>query len=145
METVISNKERDCNTCMFHKQGQHPDDFCQRCLASPTLVYWLPIPDPVVSLAITSLTNKEPMSKPYDDAFRPEGSAFDTQVGGQHYKTMKIQPVEFCLANKFDFFQKDVIKYVTRRKGDKAKRIEDLNKAKHYLQMYIEAVEKDQI
>lgn len=72
-------------------------------------------------------------------------SAFDVQVGGDHYKTMAIQPVEFALANKLDFFQKDILKYTTRRKGDKAKRLEDLNKAKHYLEMYIEAVTKDQI
>lgn len=72
-------------------------------------------------------------------------SAFDIQIGGDHYKTMAIQPVEFALANKLDFFQKDILKYTTRRKGDKAKRLEDLNKAKHYLDMYIEAVEKDRI
>ena len=72
-------------------------------------------------------------------------SAFDTQVGGSHYKDMGIQPVEFALANKLDFFQKDILKYITRRKGDKAKRIEDLNKAKHYLDMYIESVIKDKI
>lgn len=72
-------------------------------------------------------------------------SAFDTQVGGGHYKDMAIQPVEFALANKLDFFQKDIIKYTTRRKGDKAKRLEDLEKAKHYLEMYIEAVRSDRI
>lgn len=72
-------------------------------------------------------------------------SAFDTQVGGDHYKSMKIQPIEFALANNLDFFQKDIIKYSTRRKGDKAKRLEDLHKCKHYLEMYIEAVIKDQI
>jgi hypothetical protein len=37
------------------------------------------------------------------------------------------------------------LKYTTRRKGDKTKRLEDLNKAKHYLDMYIEAVSKDRI
>lgn len=66
-------------------------------------------------------------------------------VGGNHYLTMAIQPLEFALANKLDFFQKDIIKYVTRRKGDKAKRLEDLEKAAHYLEMYIDAVTKDQI
>lgn len=63
------------------------------------------------------------------------------QVGGTHYLTMKIQPLEFATANHLDFFQKDILKYITRRKGDKAKRIEDLRKASHYLAMYIEAVE----
>lgn len=72
-------------------------------------------------------------------------SAFDVQVGGNHYKNMKIQPVEFALANGLDFFQKDIVKYITRSKGDKTKRLEDLNKARHYLDMYIEAITKDQI
>lgn len=68
--------------------------------------------------------------------------ALSTQVGGDHYKTLGIQPVEYCIANKLDFFQKDILKYITRRKGDKAKRLEDLRKAKHYLEMYIEAIEQ---
>lgn len=72
-------------------------------------------------------------------------SAFDVQVGGAHYKGMKIQPVEFAVANGLDFFQKDILKYITRRKGDVAKRIEDLNKAKHYLDMYIECVQRGAI
>ena len=72
-------------------------------------------------------------------------SAFDVQVGGAHYKRMKIQPVEFAVANRLDFFQKDILKYITRRKGDVSKRIEDLNKAKHYLEMYIECVQRGDI
>jgi len=76
------------------------------------------------------------------DPRRKERSALATQVGGQHYKSMKIQPIEFAVANKLDFFQKDVLKYVTRRKGDKAKRLEDLRKAEHYLHLYIEFIEK---
>ena len=72
-------------------------------------------------------------------------SAFDVQVGGAHYKGMKIQPVEFAVANGLDFFQKDILKYITRRKGDVSKRIEDLNKAKHYLDMYIECVQRGDI
>jgi hypothetical protein len=66
-------------------------------------------------------------------------------VGGDHYLKFTIQPIEFALANKLDFFQKDILKYITRRKGDKTKRLEDLQKAKHYLEMYIEAVSKDRI
>ena len=66
-------------------------------------------------------------------------------VGGDHYLKFAIQPVEFALANHLDFFQKDIVKYVTRRKGDKAKRIEDLEKAKHYIDLYIEAISQDKI
>jgi len=63
-------------------------------------------------------------------------SALEKQVGGGHYKGRKIQPVEYIHANELDFFQGNVVKYVTRwrDKGGLA----DLEKAKHYLEMYIE-------
>lgn len=61
-----------------------------------------------------------------------------TQVGGNHYKDMRIQPLEFAIANELDFFQLNVIKYVTRKKNN---RLEDLRKAEHYLQMYIATLE----
>lgn len=63
-------------------------------------------------------------------------SALDVQVGGGHYKDRAIQPVEYIHANKLDFFQGNVVKYVTRwrDKGGLA----DLEKARHYLDMYIE-------
>lgn len=88
------------------------------------------------------------MSKGYDEAFRPEQkpqTALDVQVGGDHYKSQKIQPIEFIAANGLDFFQGNVIKYVTRRKGDVAKRIEDLNKAKHYIDMYMDFIKKGEM
>jgi len=54
---------------------------------------------------------------------------YSEQVGGDHYRTMKIQPMQFCMENGFDFATSNVIKYVTRRKGDADKRAEDLRKA----------------
>jgi hypothetical protein len=63
-------------------------------------------------------------------------SALDNQVGGDHYKDRAIQPAEFIYANKLDFFQGNVVKYVTRWR-DKGG-VADLEKAKHYLEMYIE-------
>jgi hypothetical protein len=60
-------------------------------------------------------------------------SALDVQIGGGHYKTMKIQPIEFTLANNLGFCEGNVIKYVCRYK-DKGG-IEDINKAIHYLEL----------
>ncbi len=61
-----------------------------------------------------------------------------TQIGGNHYKHMKIQPLEFTMANNLNFCQGSIIKYVCRYKSKNG--IEDLNKAIHYLQLlkYIE-------
>ena len=43
-------------------------------------------------------------------------SALDKQEGGSHYK-LAIQPIEYIAANELDYFQGNVIKYITRHKG----------------------------
>lgn len=63
------------------------------------------------------------------------------QVGGSHYKTMKIQPVEFILANNLDFCQGNIIKYTCRYKQKGG--IEDLHKVIHYARLLIENLEKE--
>lgn len=70
----------------------------------------------------------------------PKASAFDTQVGGSHYKNLPIQPLEFIVKNGLDFLQGCVVKYVVRYKLKGG--IEDLQKARHYLDMMIELEEK---
>ncbi len=59
-----------------------------------------------------------------------------TQVGGDHYKKMLIQPAEFINKNKLLFAEGNAIKYIVRAKKKGGK--EDLLKAKHYIDMIIE-------
>ena len=66
--------------------------------------------------------------------------ALDIQQGGTHYKTMKIQPVEYILANNLGFIEGCVVKYVSRWKNKNG--VEDLKKAKHFLDLLIEDTEK---
>lgn len=63
-------------------------------------------------------------------------SALETQVAGNHYKSLKIQPIEYIHANSIPFAEGSVIKYVTRwrDKGGLA----DLQKARHFLDLLIE-------
>ena len=63
-------------------------------------------------------------------------SANDIQVAGGHYKAKKIQPWDFIAANGLGFFEGNIVKYVTRwrEKGG----VEDLRKARHYLDKLIE-------
>ena len=61
---------------------------------------------------------------------------YDTQVGGDHYKKMKIQPSEFINKNEMQFAEGNAIKYICRH-GSKG-RLQDLEKAKHYIDMIIE-------
>ncbi len=65
-----------------------------------------------------------------------ESSALDSQVGGNHYKKWKIQPIEFCFANNIPFMEANVQKYVLRHADKNG--IEDLRKAQHYLQLMAE-------
>ena len=66
--------------------------------------------------------------------------ACDHQEGGDHYK-LKIQPFDFIMANKLNFFQGNVIKYVVRYL--KKNKIEDLNKIKHYCDLEIDRLRKE--
>ncbi len=63
-------------------------------------------------------------------------SALDKQESGDHYKTMKIQPVEFIHANGLGFMEGCVIKYVCRHRRKHGE--EDLRKAIHFLELLIE-------
>ena len=67
---------------------------------------------------------------------RSEGDALDVQIGGDHYKTLKIQPVEFIEANGIPFLEGCVIKRMCRH-GSKAK-AEDLRKAIHEITLLLE-------
>jgi len=62
--------------------------------------------------------------------------ALDTQIGGEHYKKLKIQPMEYSMANGLDACQHTAIKYITRFR-DKGG-ITDLQKAKHCIDMLID-------
>ena len=61
---------------------------------------------------------------------------YDKQVGGDHYQNMKIQPAEFINKNQMKFAEGNAIKYICRHinKGGE----QDLQKAKHYIDMIIE-------
>lgn len=68
-------------------------------------------------------------------------SALDVQVGGGHYKKLKIQPVEYIMANNIPYMEGNVIKYVTRWRSKAG--VQDLEKAAHYLQLLIEQEKKN--
>lgn len=60
----------------------------------------------------------------------------DKQIGGKHYKGMKIQPTDFIAANDIPFIEGNVIKYVCRHEFKNGK--EDVLKAIHYLNLLLE-------
>jgi hypothetical protein len=62
--------------------------------------------------------------------------AKDQQIGGNHYKMMKIQPFHYAMANNFNAGQFGVLKYISRYKLKNG--IEDLRKAKHFIELLAE-------
>lgn len=58
------------------------------------------------------------------------------QVGGDHYEKMAIQPWEVIERGDLDFWQGNVVKYVMRYESKNG--LEDLLKARHYLDYLIE-------
>lgn len=68
-------------------------------------------------------------------------SALSTQIGGNHYKDMKIQPVQFIVANNIPFIEGNIIKYICRytKKGG----LEDIKKVRHYLDLLEESIIND--
>lgn len=70
----------------------------------------------------------------HDERTHAPTSPLTTQVGGNHYKDMPIQPVEFITKNGINYMRGNVIKYVTRNKHG----AEDIRKAMHYCRLILE-------
>ena len=63
-------------------------------------------------------------------------SALDTQISGDHYKGLVIQPVVYIHHNKLPFIEGCIVKYISRWK-DKGG-IKDLRKIQHFVELLIE-------
>jgi hypothetical protein len=59
--------------------------------------------------------------------------ASQKQVGGDHYKTMPIQPGEFIVANGIGWYEGNAIKYICRHSRKNG--AQDIDKAIHYLEL----------
>ena len=59
--------------------------------------------------------------------------ALKVQIAGSHYSKLKIQPMEFSMANSWDACSHTVLKYVTRHQDKNGR--QDLEKALHCTDM----------
>lgn len=66
-------------------------------------------------------------------------SANLTQVAGDHYRS-PIQHWDYVVANRLNYFEAQITKYVTRCR--KKNGLQDLEKAQHFLQKYIEVMQE---
>lgn len=69
------------------------------------------------------------------------GSSRDTQVGGNHYQKFKIQVWDIVDEYGLSFYAGGVLKYLLRA-GSKGPALEDLRKARHYMDKVIEIEEE---
>jgi hypothetical protein len=65
-------------------------------------------------------------------------SALDVQIGGEHYKDLPIQPVEYIFANNLSFLEGCVVKRISRHNKKTGKGKQDIEKAIHELQLILE-------
>lgn len=63
-------------------------------------------------------------------------SALNVQVGGEHYKNLAIQPVEYIHANNLSFLEGNVVKYITRHKTKN--KAQDIRKIIHYCTLILQ-------
>lgn len=59
--------------------------------------------------------------------------ALDKQIGGNHYKSLKQQPIDFAAKQRLSASQLSILKYVSRHQNKKGK--EDLLKAVHFCEL----------
>lgn len=139
---------KECNNCLNHIQGDVPPK-CRECLSGSfyhneieCFLHWEPKRKEVAVIAQGYIDRDVGLVSAKDKAIKEllkdklEISALNTQVGGDHYKNMKIQPIEYSMANNLDACQHTIVKYVSRFR-DKGG-IKDLEKARHTLELLIE-------
>jgi hypothetical protein len=113
----------------MHKSQEHPE-----CYGS------YGIPAPLMICAICDVAH-QCRNKAIENAMPTDhAKAMNRQVGGSHYKDMAIQPIQFIEGNELSFSAGNVIKYICR--ADKKGGVEDLEKAKHYIDLMIERMGK---
>lgn len=92
---------------------------------------------------VQSYIDTEQILRPVEQTSEKKETALDTQVGGSHYKNWKIQPIEFLQTNKVPPCEANVIKYICRHREKNG--LEDLKKAKHYIDLLISLEYTDDI
>jgi hypothetical protein len=64
--------------------------------------------------------------------------SLDVQIGGDHYKTCEIQPIEYIEANGLSFLEGCIVKRITRHASKNG--AEDIRKIKHECDLILQLV-----
>lgn len=77
------------------------------------------------------------------EAKNEQSQALGVQVAGDHYTELPVQPMYYSECNALSAAQHTAIKYITRQKGDLTRRLEDLDKAIHCVELYKQSLIED--
>lgn len=72
----------------------------------------------------------------HKDSFTIKARADEEQIGGDHYKTMAIQPSHYIYQNELNWYEGNAVKYITRHRVKGGRK--DIEKAIHYLRLLLE-------
>lgn len=64
-----------------------------------------------------------------------KSEVLNSEVGGTHYSRMKIQPIEYIMANNLPFADGNVVKYISRHRFKNG--AEDVEKVIHYCKLIL--------
>lgn len=149
----------ECTTCKNHSPMMSLDDIpsvCYPCVHAGMKTGYYPNYDPDLGKLLTrkleeSITEgnqivaspeaeqalQTALGLPRKNVVITKGTkAMDVQVGGEHYKSLAIQPITYITENNLGYCEANVVKYITRWRDKGGKK--DLEKAKHYIDLLIE-------
>lgn len=63
-------------------------------------------------------------------------SSLKRQIGGSHYREMKVQPIEYIMANDMDYCEGAIVKYISRHRQKGGP--DDIRKIKHYCDLILQ-------
>lgn len=134
MDTITENT---CDNCQ-HEEVEIDGDPCNSCAP---LITGSGIDFQVWSNFITPANYEKEMAtarrnQPVHPTEPSPLAAINIQVGGSHYKSLPIQPVQYIHMNNIPFIEGCIIKYATRWR-DKGG-VSDLKKIIHFTELLIE-------
>ena len=114
-----------CDKCPLWFTGSIPDASCPHCGRCA-----------LVAFHVTA--DGVQMPTPEETTTAPKAS--ERQVGGTHYRDLAIQPSEFIYRNNLNWLAGSIVKYAARagRKGGLEGMRQDIEKVKHYAELWLE-------
>ena len=132
----MTNVKSDCDADIYNDPkifwGTHPQEETEesyRIANKDNMGKWS---------SSTTIKGYPELMKHFKEGHNTTNNPLDSQVGGNHYKNMAIQPAVYIHKNGIGFLAGAAIKYLSRKKNG----IEDLKKAKHIIEILI-SLEED--